>query len=133
MKIYKLGIFIPKANRLAAEETYVSCKSSWGKRHMKFDVITNYQTYREIMDELLSPINGDDLEADILVRLYQSKLVYLENLRTKCFMEINRKSETPFTATDYALIIKAVKETKAHLRQSMVLAISENLSNRKAV
>ena len=100
---------------------------------MKFDVVTDYQTYREIMDELLSPINGDDLDPDLLVRLYQSKLVYLENLRTKCFMEINRKSDSLFTAEDYALIIKAVRETKSHLRQTMMLAISENLSKRKAV
>ena len=100
---------------------------------MKLDVITDYQTYREIMDELLIPINGDDLDPDLLVRLYQSKLVYLENLRTKCFMAMNRKSETLFTSEDYALIIKAVQETKTHLRQTMVLAIAENLSNRKAV
>lgn len=100
---------------------------------MKFDVITDYQTYKEIMDELLTPITGEGLDPDLLVRLYQSKLVYLENLRTKCFMEMNKNLDSLFGPGDYSLILKAIGQTHSHLKQTMVLAISQNLSKRKAV
>ena len=100
---------------------------------MKFGVVTDYQTYREIMDELLSPIIATDLDAELVVRLYQSKLVYLENLRTKCFMEINSQGTSLFSHDDYKLILEAQRQTKQYLRHTMMTAISQNLAKRKAV
>lgn len=98
---------------------------------------TDYATYREIMDELLRPISGDGLDTDTLKRLYESKLVYLENLRIKCFKAINAPSSDKFTkhftSDDYCLIVKAISDTRGHLRHSMLLAISGNLSRRKAI
>ena len=46
---------------------------------------TDYETYKEIMDELRNPIVANGLEPDILVRLHESKIIYLENLRVRCF------------------------------------------------
>lgn len=101
--------------------------------NMKFDVVTDYQTYREIMDELLCPIIASDLDPELVVRLYQSKLVYLENLRSKCFYEINRDQDSLFNHDDYKLILEAQRQTKQYLRHTMMTAISHNLAKRKAV
>ena len=93
----------------------------------------DYETYRQIMDELLQPILQEGLDVDTLRRLYQSKLVYLENLRVKCFREMNAPSSSPFTMTDYQLILKAVNETHRHIRDLILLAINNNLEKRKVV
>ena len=98
---------------------------------------TDYATFREIVDELLRPISGEDLDGDTLKRLYESKLVYLENLRIKCFKAVNTpKGPTPqnhFTVDDYSLIVSAITDTRRHLKQSMMLAISGNISRRKVI
>jgi len=108
---------------------------------------TDYATYRQIMDELLRPIVATDLDGDTLRRLYESKLVYLENLRVKAFRSINatqplvqspeqfsteRPSEAHFTRDDYSLILEAISTSRAHLKQIVLLAITENLSRRKS-
>jgi len=105
---------------------------------------TDYETYREIMGELLRPIAGSDLDAETLKRLYESKLVYLENLRIQCFRAINanppakpaveaaRAATGHFTRKDYALILEAVATTRAHLRQVMLVAIRSNFARKAA-
>lgn len=95
---------------------------------------TDYATYRQIMDELLRPIVAADLDGDTLRRLYESKLVYLENLRVKAFRAINAPrptAEAHFTRDDYALILEAIAVSRAHLKQVVLLTITENLSRRK--
>ncbi len=94
---------------------------------------TDYDTYREIMDDLICPIAAKDLDDDTLVRLYHSKLVYLENLRQKCFWEMNSLLSSPFGIADYQLILDAIQKNKHHLRNVMLLAISSNIANRKVV
>jgi hypothetical protein len=91
----------------------------------------DYETYQEIMSDLIQPISAKDLDFDTLRRLYESKLVYLENLRIKCFREINSGRETHFTADDHALIVKAHGETVRYLRQTLLLAITDNLAKRQ--
>src|SRR5690606_501045 len=98
---------------------------------MKKRASTDYATYREIMGELLRPIDGRGLDVDTLKRLYESKLVYLENLRVKCFREINGVEESPFTLSDYELILDAVHQTGRHLRELILMAIMHNLQRRK--
>lgn len=100
---------------------------------MKKDLSTDYETYKEIMGDLLRPIEGKGLDIDTLRRLYESKLVYLENLRIKCFLEINGGGAGYFTIEDYQLILKAVGETNAHLRTVMLGEITSNLARRSAV
>lgn len=97
------------------------------------DRSTDYETYREIMGELLRPIDGRGLDVDTLKRLHESKLVYLENLRVKCFYELNAGKGGHFTMDDYNLILQAFGETNRQLRELILLAISSNLKKRTAV
>ena len=92
---------------------------------------TDYETYREIMGELLSPIMPEGLDLDTLKRLYESKAVYLENLRVKCFWEINKNPLTFFTTSDYTLILRAIKETSHQLRHLILAAVNSQLAKRK--
>ncbi len=91
----------------------------------------DYATYREIMGDLLQPISGDGLDFDMLKRLCESKVVYLENLRVKCFKGMNQARGSYFTVDDHALIIKATTEANRQLRQVVLLAITDNLAKRQ--
>jgi hypothetical protein len=93
----------------------------------------DYDTYREIMGELVRPIEAQGLDVDTLKRLYESKLVYLENLRVKCFVEVNGGSGGFFTMPDYELILRAVAETNRHLRDLILLAMTSQLKKRPTV
>lgn len=93
---------------------------------------TDYETYREIMGELLRPISAVGLDDDTLRRLYESKLVYLEKLRAKCFWEMNTSLDTHFTKEDHALIMEASVLTKAHLREIILLTITNRIAKRRA-
>jgi hypothetical protein len=93
---------------------------------------TDYETYREIMGELMRPIESMGLDLDTLKRLYQSKLVYLENLRAKCFIEINCGRTTHFTMQDYQLILGALGETNRHVRELILLALTTQLQKKSA-
>ena len=99
---------------------------------MTKDRSTDYETYREIMGELLRPIDASGLDVDTLKRLYESKLVYLENLRVKCFVAVNSTQPGPFTVEDYSLILKALAETNRHLKDLILIAINSNLKKRTA-
>ncbi|MFW7380965.1 MAG: hypothetical protein ACOH5I_19270 [Oligoflexus sp.] len=92
---------------------------------------TDYETYREIMDELVKPIVGEGLDPETLKSLYESKAVYLENLRVRCFSELNHLKGTHFTWDDYQLILRAMQQTKNHVRQLILLVLRDKLSKRK--
>lgn len=98
---------------------------------MKGSQATDYATYKEIMGDLLSPIMAEGLDLDTLKRLYESKAVYLENLRLKCFWEINKNPETHFDTKDYSLILKAIYETRKQLRHLILVAVTAQLDKRK--
>lgn len=98
---------------------------------MKPGTPTDYETYNEIMDELLSPIQSDGLDFETLKQLYESKLVYLENLRVKCFLEMNlQESQGFFTTEDYKIILKAITQTHNYLHDLVLLALSCSLESR---
>jgi hypothetical protein len=84
------------------------------------------------MDDLLKPIAADGLDLDTLKRLYESKLVYLENLRVKCFKDMNFGKETHFTTQDYKIIVEAASQTRDHLRGIVLGAINSRLQNIKS-
>jgi len=92
---------------------------------------TDYETYKQVMDELMRPIAADGLDDDTLKRLYESKLVYLENLREKCFWEINTDEHAHFTSNDHALILSAISQTRRQLTEVIRLTIVNNLSRCK--
>ena len=94
---------------------------------------TDYETYREIMGELIKPILAEGLDAETLKSLYESKAVYLENLRIKCFKELNSEKRTShFTWDDYHLVVRAIKENHGHVRNLILVAVNEKLECRKA-
>jgi hypothetical protein len=99
----------------------------------KHQLHKDYETYREIMSELLNPISNHGLDDDTLYRLYKSKLVYLENLRAKCFVAMNSNLQSPFTMEDFQLIMEAINLNRKHLRNVILLAVSSNLAKRKVV
>jgi lipase chaperone LimK len=98
---------------------------------MPTDDMIDYETYREIMGELLQPIDGEGLDTDTLKRLYESKMVYLENLRVRCFIEMNQPSSGFFTQEDYQLILTATQRTSSHLRELVLCAMTSGLARRK--
>jgi hypothetical protein len=94
-------------------------------------ISTDFETYREIMSELTRPISGEGLDDETLKRLYESKLVYLENLREKCFWEMNINFSSHFCASDHMLILEAIRQTRAHLRDIILMTILNNIARRK--
>lgn len=94
---------------------------------------TDYETYKEIIGELLQPIRVDDIDPETLKSLYDSKLVYLENLRIKCFREINSGDKTPFSLDDYQLVLKAIQHTRHHIRDLILFVVRGRLERRKVV
>ncbi len=93
---------------------------------------TDYETYKEIMGELLKPILADGLDPETLKSLYESKAVYLENLRVKCFRELNSDRTSHFTWEDYALVIRAIDENCQHVRQLILFVVQDKLERRLA-
>lgn len=97
---------------------------------MKHSPPTDYETFKEIIYELLSPIDDEGLDIDTLKSLYESKLVYLENLRIKCFLDINHGKNASFSQEDYKMILKAINQTNNHLHDLVVMAVSSSLLKR---
>lgn len=90
----------------------------------------DYETYREIIDELIQPIYGIGLDHETLKRLYESKLVYLENLRTKIFYSMNAEDVSFFDVNDYQLVLEAIDLSKKHMKSLVLLAVSDQLAKR---
>ena len=82
----------------------------------------DYDTYKEVSEDLLSPIVADGLDVDTLKRLYMSKLVYLNNIRKQCFRDINLKEST-FEAGDLEHITQAIQNTNEHLRNLVIATL----------
>lgn len=95
--------------------------------------VTDYETYCEIMSDLLSPIDDSGLDKDTLKCLYESKLIYLENLRQKCFYEINSLRRGPFSSEDLSLIFRALEQTKQHLRDLILLSMSQAIHRQRTL
>lgn len=98
---------------------------------MKHKAYADYETYLEVMEDLLTPIDGAGLDTETLKRLYESKHVYLENLRVKCFVALNAKDSGGFEEEDYELILSALKRTKKHIKDLIIATLSETMTKRK--
>lgn len=93
----------------------------------------DFESYHDIRSDLHLPISADGLDTETLIRLYESKLVYLQNLRIKAFQDINGSAEkSTFSAADYTHILTAIQTTQTHLREVMVCEIRTSISRRKA-
>ena len=82
---------------------------------MKKSCATDYETYSRIKWELHRPIRDEGLDLETRIRLYESKLAYLERLRVLCFSAVNSKALTKFNMQDYHYILVALQGAKAHL------------------
>jgi len=92
----------------------------------------DYETFKEIEPELLRPILGDGLDYETLRKLYESKIVYLSHLRSRCFMDINQNLSPDFKPDDLATIVRALTLTQQHIRSLVLTAMQESLGKRRA-
>jgi hypothetical protein len=92
---------------------------------------TDFETYRQVIGDLLAPIGQNGLDWETLKKLYESKLVYLQNLRVRCFYEINRSPAPQFSTADYELILQALRETRLHLKHLILHAVNDSLEKSK--
>lgn len=92
-----------------------------------------YDAYIEIKSELVKPISDNGLDGQTVKRLYESKAVYLENLRIKCFREMNhfRHRDDGFNEDDYQFILNAAKINRNHLRSHIMTHIKDSLGTIK--
>jgi hypothetical protein len=79
------------------------------------------------VDELQKPILAEGLDPDTLKRLYESKRVYLANLRLRCFREINGSSSTGFTAADLEIIVNAIARTEEDIKSLILGQVKSTL------
>ena len=91
-------------------------------------LLVDYDTYKEVSEDLLRPIVAEGLDIDTLKRLYVSKLVYLENLRKQCFKDLN-KVNSIFNPEDLKLITDAIKENNHHIRNLILSSVYLALEN----
>ncbi|MBP9708538.1 MAG: hypothetical protein KBD78_12920 [Oligoflexales bacterium] len=93
----------------------------------------DYETFKEVSSELLNPIDPMGLDAETLKRLYESKYVYLENIRGKCFRNMNQvKPYSLFSQEDYQLILSARDATNFQLKKLILVEMHTKLGRRKA-
>ena len=74
-----------------------------------------YQSYREIYHDIFASIDLRD--HGLLVELYKSKLIFLEDLQHACFLDLNRSEEPVFSSMDHQQIIQAITIANTNLRQ----------------
>lgn len=86
----------------------------------------SYQSYQRIKVDLHQKIDDTGLDAMTLKRLYESKLVYLEELRRTCFRSLNSAEESSFTPDDLGFIITGIRITRSHLR-ALVRGVIDHL------
>jgi hypothetical protein len=94
---------------------------------MKQSAMQDYEVYREIMDDLHAPLKTEGLDIDMIKELYVSKLIYLENLRVKCFTEINKNLGGYFSHDDYRFILEAIHKTKHYMRAIIFESLARTL------
>ncbi|MEY4065812.1 MAG: hypothetical protein RIR26_2020 [Pseudomonadota bacterium] len=93
----------------------------------------SYQLYCELLEELLEPIEPT-LDLNTRYELYQSKLIYLENLQEQCFRSVNRNSNghsqmhDDFTSQDLQTIKTAITSTHAFMRSTILEALNLRLA-----
>lgn len=93
----------------------------------------SYQLYRELMEELLAPLEPT-LDVNVRYELYQSKLIYLENLQEQCFRTVNKRPagsathNDDFTPQDMKTINSAITSTHNFMRSTILEALNLRLS-----
>ena len=60
-----------------------------------------------------------------MVRLHESKVIYLENLRVRCFKELNLEGVAHFSWDDYNYIVLALEECRATTRSLVIHSVKK--------
>lgn len=91
---------------------------------------TDYASYLEVMHDLKNPIEARSLDSVTLLKLYESKIAYLECLRKRCFQDLNNSStETPYTVNDHSHIVEALRVTRYYLKQHVIEKLNRSLDS----
>ena len=79
----------------------------------------SYVLYREIADELCSPVDPD-LDLGVRLDLCESKVVYLRNLYEQAFVDVNREGCKGFDASDLVRIRQALGVTSDFMHEAII-------------
>lgn len=90
----------------------------------------DFKVYHQILSDLFKPIDSQ-LDTNTRKHLYESKLTYLNYLREKVFVDLNRNTEhSPFSQNDIQNIIEAISLTKAYLKDLYLSSLYRSLDQR---
>ncbi len=92
--------------------------------------------YRDIADDLCAPIDSE-LDLNIRIDLYESKLIYLRNLYAQAFRDLNGNncvgaSQEGFTSQDLVRIRQLLTVTEDFLKKDCVDLVKHGLENANA-
>lgn len=93
--------------------------------HRQSHAELSYKIYQEIGPEICAPIEDPDLNLQLRIELYKSKLIYLYNIHEQCFRMINLTKKDPrfeYTEDDLINVQQAIMMTKVYLNDTMLLA-----------
>jgi hypothetical protein len=91
----------------------------------------SYELFKELADEICSPISEEGMTLELQFELYKSKLIYLYNINEQCFRSINGKKESKkfdYTAEDLIKIRNAIEITQQFIKQTIHESLNKNIS-----
>ena len=83
--------------------------------------------FRTIEEEIFAPIDDPNLSIDLVCELYISKIVYLKNLQTHCFKNINKKNNTLYNDSDLQKIILTILCTEDLLKEAIIKQLKNSM------
>lgn len=92
----------------------------------------SYELYKELADEICSPISDEEMTLSLRFELYQSKLIYLYNINEQCFLAVNTHNEYKefdYTQDDFINIQNSIEITREFLRQTIREALSLSIKS----
>ena len=92
----------------------------------------SYELYKELANEICSPISDKEMTLQLRFELYQSKLIYLYNINEQCFKSINSKNENKelnYTIEDLLNIKNAIEITREFLKQTILESLTISITS----
>ncbi len=87
----------------------------------------SYEFYKALADELCSPIDAE-LDLDVRLELYESKIVYLRNLYAQAFRDVNGMGPGEgFSDEDLVRIRQFLAVTEDFFREEYLAAAKRGL------
>ena len=82
-----------------------------------------YELYRLSHHDLFTDI--EEIEENRLIRLYKSKLKFLEELRQVSFLDLNSSSQPHFHERDHSQILSAADQANERLRNLLINGLAK--------